>query len=355
MKSCHMRVISCHGEKYLYSQSTPGTKFGSLHNDDEREVLVGRVTTLEDKHHFYHVVPDFFADAHRGLTMLSLFSFADAHRALELLEEYHTRLDKVEDRPLRIAIERVIRIFKSRLFQALLGRYQKCTLIGPAGGVQVYFHILPTTRCIFPISEFLFSFLCEWGRAKILQSKANCQQNVKSTVCFHCSCEWYLSWKSQRLQTQSSRWADTPCVGKFCRKLLVPYWYLMNTVQGEQIWACARVYCRSRPVLQWCCRSRSMLQWCCRSRSMLQWYYLSRPQGLYCRSRPVLQWYCSTVLLLPWRKVAVYCCFLWQSLLASDAVQTSSVLQGSEPQSLQYIQTSGAPPTAPVYCIISHE
>lgn len=44
----------------------------------------------------------------------------DAHRALELLEEYHKRLTAQADRPLRTAIERVIRIFKSRLFQALL-------------------------------------------------------------------------------------------------------------------------------------------------------------------------------------------------------------------------------------------
>ncbi|XP_076435415.1 disks large homolog 1-like [Babylonia areolata] len=44
----------------------------------------------------------------------------DAHRALELLEDYHTRLTKPQDRPLKTAIERVIRIFKSRLFQALL-------------------------------------------------------------------------------------------------------------------------------------------------------------------------------------------------------------------------------------------
>ncbi|GBP62210.1 Disks large 1 tumor suppressor protein [Eumeta japonica] len=43
-----------------------------------------------------------------------------AHRALELLEDYHSKLVKPQDRQLRIAIERVIRIFKSRLFQALL-------------------------------------------------------------------------------------------------------------------------------------------------------------------------------------------------------------------------------------------
>ena len=45
----------------------------------------------------------------------------DAHRALELLEEYHKRLINPQDRSLRIAIEKVIRIFKSRLFQALMG------------------------------------------------------------------------------------------------------------------------------------------------------------------------------------------------------------------------------------------
>uniref|UniRef100_A0A336M5Z6 CSON010754 protein n=1 Tax=Culicoides sonorensis TaxID=179676 RepID=A0A336M5Z6_CULSO len=43
-----------------------------------------------------------------------------AHRALELLEDYHNRLESADDRALRTAIERVIRIFKSRLFQALL-------------------------------------------------------------------------------------------------------------------------------------------------------------------------------------------------------------------------------------------
>ena len=45
---------------------------------------------------------------------------AEAHRALELLEDYYSRLDADEEKQLRAAIERVIRIFKSRLFQALL-------------------------------------------------------------------------------------------------------------------------------------------------------------------------------------------------------------------------------------------
>ncbi|XP_073992925.1 disks large 1 tumor suppressor protein-like [Rhodnius prolixus] len=44
----------------------------------------------------------------------------EAHRALELLEDYHSKLTKPQDKQLRLAIERVIRIFKSRLFQALL-------------------------------------------------------------------------------------------------------------------------------------------------------------------------------------------------------------------------------------------
>ncbi|XP_047482998.1 disks large 1 tumor suppressor protein-like [Penaeus chinensis] len=46
----------------------------------------------------------------------------EAHRALELLEDYHSKLNRPQDKQLRAAIERVIRIFKSRLFQALLGK-----------------------------------------------------------------------------------------------------------------------------------------------------------------------------------------------------------------------------------------
>lgn len=61
----------------------------------------------------------------------SLILFSDAHRALELLEDYHAKLVLPEDKQLRLAIERVIRIFKSRLFQALLGEYVKCRLQKP--------------------------------------------------------------------------------------------------------------------------------------------------------------------------------------------------------------------------------
>ncbi|ESO09358.1 hypothetical protein HELRODRAFT_73781, partial [Helobdella robusta] len=55
----------------------------------------------------------------------------DAHRALELLEQYHSKLTKPQDRQLRNAIERVIRVFKGRLFQALLDiqEYYEMTLL----------------------------------------------------------------------------------------------------------------------------------------------------------------------------------------------------------------------------------
>ncbi|XP_056266492.1 discs large homolog 1-like protein isoform X1 [Pseudoliparis swirei] len=44
----------------------------------------------------------------------------DAQRALRLLEEYRTKLHQAEDRPLRRSIQRVIDIFQSSLFQALI-------------------------------------------------------------------------------------------------------------------------------------------------------------------------------------------------------------------------------------------
>ncbi|KAI4899128.1 hypothetical protein NFI96_012879, partial [Prochilodus magdalenae] len=45
----------------------------------------------------------------------------DAQRALVLLEEYRTKLSNTEDRQLRNSIQRVIDIFQSNLFQALIG------------------------------------------------------------------------------------------------------------------------------------------------------------------------------------------------------------------------------------------
>ncbi|XDV26780.1 hypothetical protein PO909_030414 [Leuciscus waleckii] len=45
----------------------------------------------------------------------------DAQRALLLLEEYRSKLSNTEDRQLRNSIQRVIDIFQSNLFQALIG------------------------------------------------------------------------------------------------------------------------------------------------------------------------------------------------------------------------------------------
>lgn len=45
----------------------------------------------------------------------------DAQRALLLLEEYRAKLNHAEDRQLRHSIQRVIDIFQSNLFQALIG------------------------------------------------------------------------------------------------------------------------------------------------------------------------------------------------------------------------------------------
>jgi len=62
----------------------------------------------------------------------------EAHRALELLEEYHAKLTSPQDKQLRAAIERVIRIFKSRLFQALLDiqEFYELTLLDETKTVQ---------------------------------------------------------------------------------------------------------------------------------------------------------------------------------------------------------------------------
>lgn len=56
------------------------------------------------------------------MTLICCDFLVDADRALELLEKYHEKLTKPQDKALRGAIERVIRIFQSRLFLALLGK-----------------------------------------------------------------------------------------------------------------------------------------------------------------------------------------------------------------------------------------
>ncbi|XP_065204997.1 disks large 1 tumor suppressor protein isoform X3 [Planococcus citri] len=62
----------------------------------------------------------------------------EAHRALELLEDYHAKLISPQDKQLRLAIERVIRIFKSRLFQALLDiqEFYELTLLDDSKSIQ---------------------------------------------------------------------------------------------------------------------------------------------------------------------------------------------------------------------------
>lgn len=50
-----------------------------------------------------------------------LLSLLDAQRALFLLEGYQTQLHRTEDQQLRHSIQRVINIFQSNLFQALIG------------------------------------------------------------------------------------------------------------------------------------------------------------------------------------------------------------------------------------------
>ncbi|NXD20113.1 DLG1 protein, partial [Spelaeornis formosus] len=51
--------------------------------------------------------------------------FPDTDRALVLLEEYCKKLRKPEEQQLKKAIRKVMGIFKSSLFQALLGSFKK--------------------------------------------------------------------------------------------------------------------------------------------------------------------------------------------------------------------------------------
>jgi len=62
----------------------------------------------------------------------------DAYRTLELLEDYYNRLSRPQDRQLRGAIEKVIQIFKSQLFQALIDiqEYYEVTLLDEGKTLQ---------------------------------------------------------------------------------------------------------------------------------------------------------------------------------------------------------------------------
>lgn len=65
----------------------------------------------------------FYFEFLQHYTLICCDFVLDADRALELLEKYHEKLTKPQDKALRGAIERVIRIFQSRLFLALLGQF----------------------------------------------------------------------------------------------------------------------------------------------------------------------------------------------------------------------------------------
>lgn len=71
---------------------------------------------------------------------------SDAQRALLLLEEYRTKLNNTEDRQLRHSIQRVIEIFQSNLFQALIGthRFLSFTLVI----LKSYFIFPDVVRCL---------------------------------------------------------------------------------------------------------------------------------------------------------------------------------------------------------------
>lgn len=65
----------------------------------------------------------YFLEPIKTLLCLGFFFFLDTDRALVLLEEYCKKLRKPEEQQLKKAIRKVMGIFKSSLFQALLGRY----------------------------------------------------------------------------------------------------------------------------------------------------------------------------------------------------------------------------------------
>ncbi|XP_022242854.1 disks large 1 tumor suppressor protein-like isoform X4 [Limulus polyphemus] len=83
-----------------------------------------------------HVVPWFPHPLHCGYSGFQYLR--EAHQALELLEEYHHKLTCTQDKQLKNAIERVIKIFKSRLFQALLDiqEFYEVTLLDDKKSIQ---------------------------------------------------------------------------------------------------------------------------------------------------------------------------------------------------------------------------
>lgn len=85
--------------------------------------------------------------------VLSAPSSADTARALGLLEEYCTKLRKPEEQQLKTAIQRVMGIFKSNLFEALLGKSVK--------------HNQSITQLVFSVN-----FTLKWFSVKLKHFKA---------------------------------------------------------------------------------------------------------------------------------------------------------------------------------------
>lgn len=54
-----------------------------------------------------------------------MVSSADTARALGLLDDYCTKLRRPEEQQLKTAIQRVMGIFQSNLFEALLGEFPR--------------------------------------------------------------------------------------------------------------------------------------------------------------------------------------------------------------------------------------
>lgn len=57
-----------------------------------------------------------------NVSKLIFYVNLDADRALRLLEVYHGKLSTPEDTALKTAIEKVIKLFRSKLFYALIGK-----------------------------------------------------------------------------------------------------------------------------------------------------------------------------------------------------------------------------------------
>lgn len=127
----------------------------------------------------------------------------DAHRALELLEDYHTRLTKPQDRPLKTAIERVIRIFKSRLFQALLGKLFESVCVGTnresvsINGSGLRFPFIWSSRSV-SCSSFHWSELFMSACGHAWSQMSDCLISVHVTVT-ESGCQGEKIWRAEVL------------------------------------------------------------------------------------------------------------------------------------------------------------